>query len=148
MLGRVKKGSGGYAGQNYKTHTLIAVSTHIKGDVEFEGELHIQGSVQGEIRTGESGGRLVIGQTGSVRGQINVPDTVINGQVDGDVHAAEHLELAENAVIEGNVFYSVIEMVMGATVNGKLVRVDADQKLTRRLEHQEPSEAVSEQPSS
>ena len=117
MLGRDKKPK-----ENYANHTLIAPSASIKGDIEFSGGLHVQGTVEGNITVTGEGGKLVIGEAGCVKGEINVPLIVINGRVEGDVHATENLELAEKAVVEGNVYYSLIEMVMGAQVNGKLVR--------------------------
>jgi cytoskeletal protein CcmA (bactofilin family) len=101
---------------------LIAPSAEIRGDVEFSGGLHVLGTVVGNISVSDEGGRLVIGESGKVQGEIRVPKIVINGRVEGDVHASEHLELAEKAIIEGNVYYTLIEMVMGAQVDGKLVR--------------------------
>lgn len=124
MLGRDKKSSQ----TNYSDHTLIAPSAQIRGDIQFSGGLHVMGKVVGSISVAGDGGRLVIGETGVVEGEIHVPQVVINGRVVGDVHATEHLELAEKAVIEGNVYYTMIEMVMGAQVNGKLVRESADRK--------------------
>lgn len=124
MLGRDKKSSQ----PNYADHTLIAPSAQVRGDIEFSGGLHVMGKVTGSISVTGDGGRLVIGETGHVEGEIHVPKVVVNGRVVGDVHATEHLELAEKAVVEGNVYYSMIEMVMGAQVNGKLVRESADRK--------------------
>ena len=118
MLGRDKKP----VKENYSNHTLIAPSAEIRGDIQFTGGLHILGTVIGNISVGAEGGRLVIGESGKVQGEIRVPKIVVNGKVEGDVHASEHLELAEKAVIEGNVYYTLIEMVMGAQVDGKLVR--------------------------
>lgn len=118
MLGRDKKTKK----ENYSNHTLIAPSAEIRGDVQFAGGLHVLGTVVGNISVSDEGGRLVIGESGKVQGEIRVPKIVINGRVEGDVHASEHLELAEKAVIEGNVYYTLIEMVMGAQVDGKLVR--------------------------
>lgn len=118
MLGRDKKQSK----ENYSNHTLIAPSARICGDIEFTGGLHVLGTVIGNISVGAEGGRLVIGESGRVQGEIRVPKIVVNGKVEGDIHASEHLELAEKAVIEGNVYYNMIEMIMGAQVDGKLVR--------------------------
>src|SRR5690606_38331649 len=108
--------------ENYSNDTLIAPSAELRGDIPFTGGLHIQGTVIGNISVGNDGGRLVIGESGRVQGEIRVPKIVVNVRVEGDVHASEHLELAENAVIEGNLYYTLIEMVMGAQVDGKLVR--------------------------
>jgi cytoskeletal protein CcmA (bactofilin family) len=55
-----------------------------------------------------------------------VHNIVLNGEVLGDVHAFEHIELAAAARVTGNVYYNLIEMAMGAEVNGSLVhRVEA-----------------------
>lgn len=126
MLGRDKKSSKSAPTRDYRNHTLVARSATVRGDVEFTGGLHVQGVVEGNISVGEEGGRLVIGESGIVRGEIRVPTVVINGRVEGDVHATENLELAEKAAVEGNVYYLMIEMVMGARVNGKLVRLEEE----------------------
>ncbi|MCG8394676.1 MAG: polymer-forming cytoskeletal protein [Pseudomonadales bacterium] len=131
MLGRDKKStvsSGSAASQDYRNHTLIAPSARVSGDIEFTGGLHVQGVVEGNISVGKEGGRLIIGESGRVIGEIQVPNVVINGIVEGDVHATENLELAEKASVEGNVYYLMVEMVMGARVNGKLVRLDDERR--------------------
>ena len=46
---------------------------------------------------------------------------VVNGSIIGDLHANGHVELAAQARVHGNVYYSLIEMAMGAEVNGKLM---------------------------
>ena len=53
-------------------------------------------------------------------GEIRVPKATINGNVEGDIHTSERLELAEKAVIDGDVYYNLIEMAVGAKVNGGL----------------------------
>ena len=53
-------------------------------------------------------------------GEVKVPHTTINGKVEGDIHSTERLELAEQAVIDGDVYYNLIEMSVGAKVNGGL----------------------------
>jgi cytoskeletal protein CcmA (bactofilin family) len=55
-----------------------------------------------------------------VQGEIRVPHAVINGQVQGDVHASERLELAPQARITGDVRYRTLEMAAGAQVNGRM----------------------------
>ena len=130
MIGRDKKTAvtTGASSQDYRNHTLIAPSATVRGDIEFSGGLHIQGTVEGNVSVGKDGGRLVIGESGVVKGEIQVAQVVINGRVEGDVHATENLELAEKASVEGNVYYRMIEMVMGARVNGKLVRLDDERR--------------------
>jgi len=46
---------------------------------------------------------------------------VINGELTGDVHAGERVELAQKARVQGNVHYQVVEMSAGAQLTGRLV---------------------------
>lgn len=104
--------------------TLLARSVEIIGDIKFAGNLEVEGIVTGNIYAqSESDARVRIMEKGEVKGEINAPKIVINGQVTGDVYSTKHIELAANAVVNGNVHYNVIEMVKGAEVNGNLVHV-------------------------
>lgn len=102
--------------------TLISSRTTVEGDVYFSGGLHIDGTVRGRV-VAEDGSEAVLrlSEVGSVEGDIIAPHVIINGTVHGDVYATAHLELAEKAAIKGNVHYELIEMAMGASVNGSLV---------------------------
>jgi cytoskeletal protein CcmA (bactofilin family) len=99
--------------------TLIAPNAQIVGDVHFTGEMHIEGKVNGNL-IAEGSARLVIQGGGLVEGEIRAPHVVVNGEVRGDVHAAERLELAARAVITGNVHYRLLEVTVGARIDGQL----------------------------
>lgn len=113
-------------GKNTGVHTLIAPNARVAGDIHFIGGLHIQGCVQGNIIAGPEGGDLVVGEGGMVEGEIHAPHVIINGEVRGDVHAGDRLELAAKAVVVGNVYYRLIEVVVGARVDGVLRHVAAE----------------------
>ena len=74
-----------------------------------------------------------VAENGSVEGEICVPSAIVNGLVQGDVRAAIHIELAAKAVVVGNVYYNLIEMVMGSEVNGNLMHIGSNQSRTKRL---------------
>lgn len=102
--------------------TVIGQNTRLEGDVSFSGGLHIDGKIKGNI-IAEPGAEavLTLSEQGSVEGDITVPNLVLNGAVAGDVHVSERLELASHAKVTGDVFYHLLEMAMGAEVNGNLV---------------------------
>ncbi|MCC5873566.1 MAG: polymer-forming cytoskeletal protein [Gammaproteobacteria bacterium] len=105
-----------------KGATLIAANTRIVGDVHFADQLLVNGEIHGNVcAEPESDAGLTVSAKGSVSGEIRVPNVVINGRVAGDIHASKHVELAAEARVEGNVYYHLIEMVMGARVDGSLV---------------------------
>ena len=102
--------------------TLIAANTEVTGNVHFVNQLYISGHVNGNI-TADAGtdATVVVSDEGSVAGEIQVPNVVVNGRVEGNVYATNRMELARNAEVKGNVYYRLIEMQLGAMVDGQLV---------------------------
>lgn len=129
MLGK-KKVVAGYKGGDYKDHSFIAPNTEVMGDIRFTGGLHVEGKITGNVISDD--GALHV--HGEVVGEIRVPHVVINGLVQGNVHAAEHIELATKAVVHGNVYYKTMEMMLGAQVNGSLLHTD--KPAVQLIEHQ------------
>jgi cytoskeletal protein CcmA (bactofilin family) len=102
--------------------TMIAKGTVIDGDVSFEGGLLVEGTIKGNVKADDGSEALLrLSEAGKIEGEIHVPNVVVNGKVNGDVHSSAHVELAAKAIVNGNVHYHLIEMVMGAEVNGSLV---------------------------
>lgn len=121
-------------------HTLVSRTTEIVGDIHFSGELLIEGKVKGNIYAEDDSNALIrVAEKGSVEGEICVPSAIINGLVQGDVRSAKHIELAAKATVVGNVYYNLIEMVMGSEVNGKLMHISANQAETKRIGSEKPA---------
>jgi len=102
--------------------TIIAQDAQITGDMRFTGALQVDGRVIGNIEADE--GLVRVSEHGYVEGVIRAPHVLINGQVMGDVHALEHLELDAKARISGDLHYRFMEMVMGAQISGQLNYLD------------------------
>lgn len=123
MLGIKKPAGSRYKGNNYKDHSYVARNTEVLGDIKFVGGLHVEGKVTGNI-VSEDGCLHVHGE---VIGEIHVPHIVINGVIRGNIYAGEHIELAGKAMVNGNVYYKSMEMMLGAQVNGSLLYSDKPQ---------------------
>lgn len=120
-----------------RVDSLIGAKTELTGDLRFAGDLVVLGTVYGNIIAEEgSSSVLNLSETGRVEGEIRVPNVVVNGVVSGDVYAAEHVQLAENARIHGNVYYHLIEVAMGAEVNGNLVHMADQLDVRLKLGHE------------
>jgi cytoskeletal protein CcmA (bactofilin family) len=102
--------------------TLIGRTTRINGDVVFTGGFHLDGQVTGNVRA-EAGATSVlsVSEHGCIEGSVDAPHVVLNGTVKGDIRARDRVELGAKARVNGNVHYGVIEMAMGASINGKLI---------------------------
>jgi cytoskeletal protein CcmA (bactofilin family) len=117
-----------------RVDSLIGQQSRVLGDLLFSGGLHVDGTVQGNVRAEDDSAFLNLSDKGTIEGEVHVPIVHVNGLVRGDVYASERVELASSARVEGNVYYKLIEMAMGAEVNGQLVRMteDADVPLALR----------------
>tara|TARA_R110002072_G_scaffold114574_1_gene244689 strand:- start:392 stop:826 length:435 start_codon:yes stop_codon:yes gene_type:complete len=103
--------------------TIIGEGTVVQGDIIYTGGLHIDGRVVGNV-SAENGSTatLTLSKLGAIHGNVNVPIVVLDGEVQGDVIASERVQMIANSRVTGNVQYNLIEMEVGAEVNGQLVR--------------------------
>lgn len=117
MFGRKKKNQ-----LHHHIDTLIGANTKLTGDIHFTGGLRIDGHITGNvIATGDEHDTLVLSNEGSITGKISVANVVINGTVNGPVHAPSYLELQESAKVYGDVQYGLLEIHLGASVQGKMI---------------------------
>ena len=102
--------------------TLVGSNSKVHGDVNFRGGCHIDGTVNGNVTAdSDTDSALSISDIGCVDGGVTVPYVVLNGVVRGDLYASQRVELGPTARVIGNVYYNLIEMAIGAEINGKLV---------------------------
>ncbi len=102
--------------------TLIGAKTRINGDVEFVGGLHLDGYINGNVKSEVgSGATLSVSEHGCIEGSVIVTNIVLNGLVKGDIEAGDRVEMGSKARVLGSVHYTTIETAVGAQINGKLV---------------------------
>ena len=129
MLGKTKN-------KQTAIRTLVGTDTRVHGDIEFTGGFHVDGYVKGNVEAiKDEGSVLSISEQGCVEGSVVVPHLLLNGTVKGDVRATERVELGAKARVIGNVQYKLIEMAIGAEVNGKLIH---DNESSARSTQEQP----------
>ncbi len=102
--------------------TLVGCNSRIDGDIRFGGGFHVDGYVKGDVRAiTESFSIVSVSERGIIEGTVNAPEIMLNGTIKGDVVARNRIVLGPNARVNGNVYYNLIEMSIGAEVNGKLI---------------------------
>jgi len=115
--------------------TLIATNCEFVGDIHFSDQLLVNGIVKGNIHAQAGSKAMVtISEKGRVKGEIRVPNVIVNGKVYGDIRSDKHVELSARAEVKGNVFYNLIEMVMGSRVDGNLVHMTDGKKEAQAAE--------------
>ncbi len=115
MLGRKNR-------KNISIETLVGASSRVSGDLHFSGNSHVDGIINGGVSAeGDGESTLSVSEQGEIHGNVKVPNVILNGLVKGDVVAGVRVELGPTARVIGNVYYNLIEMAIGAEINGKLV---------------------------
>ncbi len=114
--------------------TLIGEGTVIHGELRFADGLRIDGEVHGDVvAEGDRRTILVISEKARVTGKVKAGHVIINGTVHGPVAAEDLLELQPKAQIVGDVAYEVLEMHQGATIQGELRPLKAQDKPALKL---------------
>ena len=108
--------------------TVLGPDSCVEGELNFAGGMHLDGKVHGNV-TGlpDSRSTLIVSQSGLIEGNVVVENLVLDGTIVGDVYVCNRVELAPGARVTGTVHYQLLEMAMGAEVNGQLVHMEEDE---------------------
>ena len=119
-----------------KIDSLVGGNSVLTGDVKFSGGLHVDGTIKGTVFSVDgSQSSLTVSERGTIEGQVRVEFVLLSGLVKGDVHASEQIALASSAKVDGDVYYGLMEMAIGAEVNGKLVRITDEERPSLSLDY-------------
>ncbi|MFN3471311.1 MAG: polymer-forming cytoskeletal protein [Aquificaceae bacterium] len=109
-----KRGSRPAVSQEVKS--LIAAGCIFEGNLTIpEGITRLDGEIKGNIM---GSGGLIVGEQGSIKGNINVKDVVVYGVVEGDI-SANTVELKAKSRVRGNITTSELIVERGAVYNGE-----------------------------
>jgi cytoskeletal protein CcmA (bactofilin family) len=108
---------------------LIGATTRIEGNVIFSGGLRVDGMVRGNVSAvADQPATLAVSADARIDGEVQAAHIVVNGTINGPVHATETLELQAGSKVKGDVYYKSIEIHQGAVVEGRLVHHPAEMK--------------------
>lgn len=98
------------------TATMIGAGTILKGDIQSQQDLRIDGTVLGNVK---SAAKIIIGQGGVVEGDLDSTQCDVNGKVSGNIRCRELLQLRGESVVTGNLFAGKLQIEPSATFNGQ-----------------------------
>ena len=107
-----------------KNTTSIGENCAIDGDITFDKTIEIHGKITGTVKIAENctTAMLVIKKSGIVEGDVYGDEVVIEGEVIGNVTGKKKITIKSSSFVSGNVYYDILDMNGGATVNGNLIR--------------------------
>ena len=103
---------------NHLTQNFLSEQVSFSGELNFEGELVINGNFNGKLNSNE--GFLVVGESAVIEAEIIAKEVVIYGKVTGDIKVSETITVHETAVITGDMSAQNISIDNGAQISGKL----------------------------
>lgn len=100
---------------NKESINIIGHGTIVKGDINSTGDLRIDGTLKGSIKTE---GKLVLGQKGHIEGDVACQNADISGKIDAKITVSSLLSLKETAKLNGDIITSKLSIEPGATFTG------------------------------
>ena len=100
---------------NVNSISRISAGTIIKGEIVSPNDIRIDGTFEGKV---QSKGRVVIGETAVIKGDIVCNDVDLWGSVEGNIFVKDTLALKEGCVVNGNLHIRKLSVELGATFNG------------------------------
>ena len=107
-----------------KNTTSIGENCTIDGDITFDKTIEIHGKITGTVKIAENctTAMLIIKKNGIVEGDVYGDEVVIEGEVIGNVTGKKKITIKSSSFVSGNLYYDILDMNGGATVNGNLIR--------------------------
>ena len=100
---------------NVNSISRISTGTVIKGEILSPYDIRIDGTFEGKVQTR---GRVVVGETANVKGDIVCENIDLWGKVEGNVFVKDTLALMEGCVVNGNLHIRRLSVELGSTFNG------------------------------
>lgn len=116
--------------------TIIGASIKVKGNFQGQGDIIIEGALEGSIKTDAN---LFITDGAKVVANVESKDAVVNGEVRGNIKAHGYLALGGTAKIFGDIQYTELSIEKGAVVNGQLLMLVEEH---RRGDHKKVDEKI------
>lgn len=101
-----------------KQLNTIKAGTNITGDINCNGDIRFEGGLVGNLNVQ---GRVVIGASGSIKGEINCKNAEIEGKIEGKIIVAELLSLKSTAAINGDIKTRRLAIEPGANFTGNCI---------------------------
>jgi cytoskeletal protein CcmA (bactofilin family) len=99
--------------------SIIAVGMTVRGDLESNGTVKVEGTVEGHV---QAKNQVLVAKGGVVDGDIDAREAVVGGQANGAIRALERVEIQSGATVNGDITTRRISVAEGGLLNG-LIRM-------------------------
>ncbi len=117
---------------------IITDGTLVKGDITATGDFRLDGTLEGNIQLN---GKLVVGDSGVVNGNVLCQNANIIGTVNGNLSVKELLSLHASARVRGDILINKLSIEPGAVFSGKCRMIDEVKAQHEQAPEEAPAEA-------
>ena len=96
---------------NTGLHNTLATGTFVKGNLTVEGDLRMDGRIEGDI---------VCSGKSEIKGNTQCANAEIHGQIEGNVNVKEKLVLKSSSIVKGDICLQTLEVEPGAKIEGRI----------------------------
>ncbi|MFN3801850.1 polymer-forming cytoskeletal protein [Belliella pelovolcani] len=118
---------------------VISKETVIKGDIRAQGNIRIEGRVEGIV---DSKNKIVIGDSALLIGNLKAVEAEISGKIEGEVHCSGVLFLKKSAIVNGDIFTQKLVVENGATFNGRCQMGEQTKALNGKAKSATPEKEI------
>ncbi|WP_158678946.1 bactofilin family protein [Pseudoalteromonas sp. T1lg75] len=111
--------------KNNNTPSLIAADVRLNGSLVSQGEVQIDGRIEGDIKADI----LLIGSQGHVEGSVEAGEVTIRGRVSGSIRANK-VAIETSAQVQGDVFHNTLSIAAGAQMEGQIKQLNQQETLS------------------
>jgi len=97
--------------------SIIAVGLTVRGDLESNGTVKVEGTVEGHVQARD---QVLVAKGGVVQGDIDAREAIVGGAVHGAVRTVERVEVQAGAVVNGDIVTRRIAVAEGGSLNGQI----------------------------
>ncbi len=109
---------------NREIETIIGPSVKVEGNFKSEGNINVDGIVQGSLKTNHN---LKVGPSAKIKAEVEADNLFLSGEIRGNVKVKEKSQLTSTAKIFGNLETKLLTVEEGAIINGKCIMISEGQ---------------------
>jgi cytoskeletal protein CcmA (bactofilin family) len=120
---------------NPQAETVVGPSVNIQGDLISEGNIRIEGAVNGKVKTSQS---VQVGEAARITADVSAGNAIIAGEIQGNLKISGSLVLSSTARVLGDIACSILRVEDGAQFTGKCamqgIQKDGSGKVVKQIE--------------
>lgn len=125
MFSKKKDKETRFVSKNGSAPSILSANLRVAGNLITEGEVQLDGAVEGDVNAG----RLIVGEAAKITGNVNAEQVSVQGEVHGTIRARS-VQLARTAKVTGDIWHETLSIEAGAYYEGQCKHSDKPRELS------------------